>query len=124
MSGCLVDVAEFDTLHSFYKCKTIKARKEHRCSECRSLIKIGELYEYEVIKGDDFYYVNTCLACKEIRDRFCCSWYYEMIWEHIMDEIDNQEDFDIGCLDGLSKAAIDKFLVFYEKRFEESEDVK
>lgn len=119
--SCLVDVVD-DYFAEFYQDRTPKAKKEHRCGECGSIVKIGESYEYAVIKGDDFYYAKTCLICKEIRDQFCCSWYYGMVWEDIMEEIDNQGDLNIGCLDGLSKEAVDKFLKFYSKRFEDDED--
>lgn len=46
-----------------------KAKKEHVCGECKSVIKKGERYEYASGKWDgeiDSY--KTCLSCVDVRD--------------------------------------------------------
>lgn len=48
---------------------TRRARKEHRCCECRGAIKPGELYHYAsgiwLGKPDQF---KTCAECQAMRD--------------------------------------------------------
>jgi hypothetical protein len=97
---------------SFSKTVIVKAKKQHLCGECGAIIKPGEKYEYSVIKSDDMGYFKTCLPCAEIRDAFCCTWIYESVWDIILEEI-SYVNLDIGCLDGLSKEAVSKFLEKY-----------
>lgn len=46
-----------------------KARKRHRCCECRGWIEIGERYEYSwgIWDGNAQTY-KTCLGCSSLRD--------------------------------------------------------
>jgi hypothetical protein len=55
-----------------------KAKKRHRCCECRGWIEIGEKYEYTsgIWDGEPSDY-KTCLGCAELRDELskisqCC----------------------------------------------------
>jgi hypothetical protein len=64
---------------------TLKARKEHKCCECRGVIVKGRTYERAAGKtcGEMWSYA-TCAACAEIRDAFVCgSWVYGQLWESI-----------------------------------------
>lgn len=45
-----------------------KARKEHRCCECRGVIQIGERYEYCTGIWDEPDTFKTCHDCVELRD--------------------------------------------------------
>jgi hypothetical protein len=52
---------------------TRKARKEHRCCECRETIRVGQRYVEETgidYDHDPFCY-RTCLPCHAIRERYC-----------------------------------------------------
>lgn len=48
-----------------------RARKEHKCCECRSVIKKGETYEYisGIWEGKPNSY-KTCKSCVEIREDY------------------------------------------------------
>lgn len=53
---------------SVYDAKTRKAKKEHKCSECRGVIKPGEVYEHAwgVWDGDAQTF-KACPDCLELR---------------------------------------------------------
>jgi hypothetical protein len=80
--GCY-DGAEFSTT------KVVRARKPHRCGECRDEIPVGADYERCAGKWDGVIdTMRTCLACAEIRAAFVCgSWVFEMLWESIEEEM-------------------------------------
>lgn len=55
-------------LPEFYQTETRKARKPHKCWECRGIIAAGEQYEYARGKWDgDLQVFKTCIRCLEIR---------------------------------------------------------
>lgn len=62
-SGCGCD----GTVEASHSTK-VKARKEHRCCECRATINKGELYQREgvVFEGTARTY-KTCSKCKKLR---------------------------------------------------------
>jgi hypothetical protein len=75
MPGC-ADVCldhGYEGWNEFFVQKVVKARKQHKCVECRRGIKIGERYENSSGKYDDcFFRDHTCLICAEIREAFVC----------------------------------------------------
>lgn len=67
-----------------------KARKEHRCSECRRAIEIGEVYMVEryVSDGNAFTH-KTCRHCQVVRQWLlaeCSGFIYECIGEDIQEQ--------------------------------------
>lgn len=50
-----------------------RARKEHKCCECRGVIRKGE--KYHVIAGlwDEWGCYKTCSECETLRDLVCAS---------------------------------------------------
>lgn len=65
---------------SVFSCEYPKARKEHKCCECRRTIAIGE--KYEKVKGiweGKAKRFKTCLPCASLRDDFARQslYYYE-----------------------------------------------
>lgn len=63
---------------SVFNQKKPRARKRHRCCECRGWIEAGERYEYSwgIWEGSASSY-KTCLGCAELRDELgkaekCC----------------------------------------------------
>lgn len=50
-----------------------KARKEHRCDQCRKMIGKGALYERQCMKGDGYIYTfkvcRKCLYALELESR-------------------------------------------------------
>jgi len=49
---------------------TRKARKEHKCCECRKIISKGESYQYCSGIWDDPQSYKTCSSCVEVRDNY------------------------------------------------------
>lgn len=68
-----------------------KARKEHRCSECRRAIAIGEEYLYEFTKFDgETHTYKTCAHCQVGRlwlQRECGGWVYGMVHEDLREHV-------------------------------------
>ena len=90
-----------------------KALKEHRCGECREVIKPGETYErVEGVWDGKWLTFKTCSTCVEIRDWFYCDSYtYTQIWGGICEIL---EEMTPGCLDGLSPAATAAVVELYD----------
>jgi len=107
MSGCGCVYVDYDNGPEFM-CESIhKARKLHRCGECRRDIRPGELYEHVVGKWDgDFAAVKTCADCQSIRKAFFCgAWTYGDIMEDLQESLRYEDDLGLCCLDGLTPAA-------------------
>lgn len=52
------------------KCSTVvirKARKEHKCCECRKVISKGDKYEYLSGVWDEPQSYKTCISCADMR---------------------------------------------------------
>lgn len=65
MASCYCD---YDA-PEFYHKETPTAKKEHKCGECGSTIKVGERYERVYGKWDgDISTFKTCSDCVEVRD--------------------------------------------------------
>ncbi len=78
MSDCGVCIGGYDTdgMPDFSSVRWPKARKEHRCEDCKRLILRGEVYQRYAGKFDgEFYDVVTCRVCVEIREAFTCAEY-------------------------------------------------
>lgn len=98
---------------------TPRARKQHRCGECRRVIEIGERYEncFQVYDGRPD--INkTCLVCAEIRDHFACGkgWIWGELWSDLEQAFFPDMKAGGACMEGLSPAAkqtlIDKRLAW------------
>jgi hypothetical protein len=78
-SGDSGETSDFDTR------STVRARKPHRCGECRETIPVGAAYERTSGKWDGrMLSLVTCATCAEIRGHlFCDGWSYGCIWEDI-----------------------------------------
>jgi hypothetical protein len=102
--------------------QTRKARKPHRCCECRETINAGDRYEYMSGVWDGRPHAfKTCLLCVEIRNHFACrdGWEFGAVWEQL------QESFFPGmkaggpCMKGLSPEAKARL---FERRLKWMED--
>ena len=77
----------------FYSVSERRARKEHKCCECRSPILAGDLYEYRSYKFYGSIYSNkTCERCVDLRTSyeamgFCLS--PGELWEGHLEELRN-----------------------------------
>lgn len=103
--SCDMDVDDYATM---LEKKVKKARKEHQCHECYSVIQKGELYlvEKEIYDGR-FSTHKTCLPCREIRDAYMSSYYWGQIWEHLRDCL---EDIPLPDYEKFSQEAKMKIL--------------
>lgn len=90
-----------------YNTDVIRARKEHRCCECRLMIKRGQMYERVTgLWGERWDTYNTCLLCKAIRDHFNCEGFiFESLWEDLEQNLFPDMKAGGECLSGLPPAA-------------------
>lgn len=85
-----------------------KARKEHRCCECRRIIVKGERYHYEsgIWDGsaDDF---KTCFDCYEVRsEMFCDGFEYGNMWGMLREHLSETDGhISSSCIAGLPPRA-------------------
>ncbi len=80
--------------------KTVKARKDYKCYECRQPIVVGQSYEDFYGKfADAACQYRTCLLCVEIRTFFSCdgTWIWGSVWEDLQEGL--FADFHTGCLE-------------------------
>lgn len=86
--GCLIDIYDV-SCNQFYCEKFHKAKKQHVCCECNSIIEIGERYENEVGKGENgFFSYTTCMDCYSLKKAFFCNYYFGSLWEYFFEEFD------------------------------------
>jgi hypothetical protein len=89
--ACIYVDANFDGQVNILTEKTRKAKKLHKCGECRRDILPGEHYEYIAGIWEGALTVHkTCPECVSIRNTFFCDgWIYEEVindlYQHIMD---------------------------------------
>lgn len=82
---------------AFYYDTRPLARKEHKCTECRRVIKKGERYENVRGKWDDgVATIKTCVCCLAIRDLMearlgCFCWAHGTLWDGIYEALDYVE---------------------------------
>jgi hypothetical protein len=92
MSECGVCIGgdDYDCELEFYDIKWPKAKKEHRCCECRRIITVGEEYEKWTGKWDgSLSSTKTCLLCTEIREGFSCgnTTIFGELWSEMRDYV-------------------------------------
>ena len=84
---CMIDGA--DGHCHVLKSQHYKARKEHRCSECSRMIRVGELYLYEATLFDgSFDHHKTCAHRQVSRGWLsanCGGWVYGSVEEDIVE---------------------------------------
>jgi hypothetical protein len=79
----------WDNPPKFYECRTVRGRKEYKCSECMRVIEKGEKHEYA--KGlweGDFSQFRTCKTCSDMRDEINLTCYCH---GHMFDELDERD---------------------------------
>lgn len=84
--------------------KTVRANKEHRCSECGRAIVSGERYESFTglsADWDGWFYSKTCEHCVAARrwlEVECRGWLYEAVREDLAEHFGEQPDLALGRL--------------------------
>jgi len=86
---CMVDCA--DGYNEMFKAKIVKARKEHKCGECRRQISKGENYHKAGGRYDgDWWSSKQCLHCHQAAQlliMYCGGFLYDHVWEDLEDHI-------------------------------------
>lgn len=86
---CIDSDVDGDEMPSFQSDEWVKARKDHKCCECRKVIAVGERYERSTGKWDGRVKTyKTCAACQDIRQSLCCNgWRYGSLWEDAEEQL-------------------------------------
>lgn len=81
---CSVDIDDYADI---YREEFPKARKTHKCCECRGEIKPGQKYQNSTMLFDGHWdQFKTCMPCYHIRRRYCPNGsYIEGLRERISD---------------------------------------
>lgn len=101
---CFIENGDIRDAPVVFRERMVRAKGRYLCCECGGLIEPADTYENATGKWDGvFSTFRTCNICVQIRNEFCCSWFYGSVWEAIIDS-----ELDLGCLERLSHAAIIK----------------
>lgn len=95
----------------FWDCKTVTARKDYTCRECKRPIPKGTNHERVVGKWEgDFSTIRTCLDCADIRDGLTCGngFLYGALWSDIR-EVSDQ--LTTACFNKITRASAKAYLV-------------
>ena len=114
----------YDGSWGFYRKSTVKARKLHRCQECRRLIFPGEKYEYVVGSWEgEFEPHKTCTDCVSVRDELFETYYYGGIREGLHEMI-RESDGDVNqtCLANMTKGGRDMVCQMIEDYWEDTDE--
>lgn len=101
----------------------VRARKEHKCGECREPIQTGTKHERTVGKWEDeIATYRTCLSCVEIRNHFACGsgWFYGEVWSQLEENFFPDMKAGGPCMKGLSPEAKARLFERRLKWYEES----
>lgn len=109
--GVCIGDGNLDGYAEFQDVSYPKARKEHKCCECRRVINKGEVYHKWSGKWDgDLLCQKTCAQCEEIRSAFSCSGSYE--FERLWDDMEEIvfPSITTGCYERLDTPEARSFL--------------
>ena len=105
--SCEIDVDIGGDSPDFFNSNIVKAKKTHKCTECKREIPKGE--EYEKVSGkwgggiDVF---KTCKDCLSLRNEFFTSYYFGRIWEIFSEHVDGVgASIPEACLSNLTPVA-------------------
>lgn len=112
-SECEGEPAEFCDIRKF------KAKKVHKCNECRGNIEIGSVYERMVGKWEgNFETFKTCEHCLSIVKVFFCGVRaVSMIEEDLLMHF-KENEISVCCLNGLTKEARRRTIDLIDLSFE------
>jgi hypothetical protein len=86
-------ISDCDEMASVITEEIRRARKPHRCYECKSTIEKGDTYEYTAALWEyEWHHMHVCLDCVSVRDSlFRRGFTYGEIWEDLKDFMEEQE---------------------------------
>jgi len=121
--GCMIET-DYDSGPSCFKEQDRKARKPHKCHECRRVIQVGEVYRYEsgVWDGRPEQF-HICLDCLSLRKAFFCGFTYGTIWGDFHSQL-NDVDGDVSwsALAALTPKAREEAIRLIEEVWDNIED--
>ena len=104
-----IDEHGADGRPDFCEVTTRKARKEHRCSECRLPISAGQQYTYIAMRHEgDFVTFKQCVPCVEIASVFACNGHGAFLgelWDCMDSDVFPELTVRSPCLNRLSYSA-------------------
>lgn len=113
---------------AFYAAEMRRARKDHKCDECRRVILPGEVYERTTAKWDEsISSFKTCVDCQSARDSFFCNGYlHGSVWDDLEEHLNQVVRFGDGvassCIVPLTPRARDRVCDFIEEFWSEMDD--
>ena len=102
-------------------CRTVTARKEHICCECRRKINRNERYErYKGVYDGEISEFKTCANCLSLRDAFFNSWVFQCIWDDFYEYVieGRGEELKWSALSKLTESAKNMAFDFIETVWE------
>lgn len=85
---CSCDVGDLEPLE-MCAIFDVKARKKHRCDECREYILPGQTYvKIKALQDGNWETMKRCAACHKIGEDYCCGIIgkgavWEWCWEYL-----------------------------------------
>lgn len=122
--SCSISTGCYDFGPEVYKEKVVKARKTHRCCECRRDIVKGEKYNLTTGKWDgEFSAYKVCSDCQSVIDQFFDKWTTGHIWEDLQEMIAEQDgDINQACVAKLTPRARGMVCDMIERIWQDRED--
>lgn len=122
--SCKIDIDIDEGSPDFTSQKMVTARKDHKCIECRGVIKKGDLYEKTAGKWDgSFESFKTCSDCLSLRKEFFSGgYYYGHIWEDFEIYVDmGYAEISETCLAKLTPVARGRACEIIQKWWEDDD---
>ena len=124
MECACIDVdVDLDCTVEILSDKTVTAKKEHECCECKRAIKPGETYKNECLKFEGkLERWKTCLDCLSVRRVIFCSFYFGCLWDDLEDEL-HQSNGQISesCISALTPKAREQVCKIIENTWDNSD---
>ena len=123
---CACVYVDVDQYPEFFEEKKRKAIKQHKCSECRRMIDLGEIYSYIVGKWEGhFDTFKMCTDCLSIRESFFCEGFsFGGMMESLGEHIDSSNGEISGdCIKNLTPKARDIVCDMIERTWDFYDDL-
>lgn len=100
--------------------KTVMAKKEHKCCECKRAIEPGEKYRNECLKFEGkLERWKTCLDCLSVRREIFCSFYFGCLWDDLETELfENDGTLSEECVSSLTCKARERVCEIIDRVWE------
>ena len=119
--SCNINPGVDDDGPAFETQKECRARKSHRCDECRREIECGELYErYTGMWDGKISTYKTCTDCLSVRTKmFTEGFFFQRIWCDVTEHIQETNTISEDCLASLTPRAREKCCTILESLWDD-----